>query len=78
MNSYLLSYLFHCILGLTPTTELCKEVLKIDEANLEDARMISLLRAIKGGNPLDPELQSEMVFLTAVECKSTLSKYMQV
>ncbi len=32
MNSYLLSYLFHCILGLTPTTELCKEVLKVDEA----------------------------------------------
>ncbi len=74
MNSYLLLYLFQCMLGTSPTKELCQEVLKVDEANLEDHRMISLLRAIKGGNPLDPELQSEMVFLMLVECKGTLSR----
>lgn len=74
MNNYLLTYIVQCVLGINPSIELCREVMKVSSNELSDYRLKNILNAIKGGNPTDPNLQSEVVFMMLVECKSTLSK----
>lgn len=73
MNSYLLSYITHCVLGLYPSTELCEEVMEIPVSSLQDYRLRNILKVIKGGNPTSPELQKEVVFMLSLECSKTLS-----
>ncbi len=74
MNNHLLSYIIHCVLGTNPSIELCREIVKISSNDLPDYRLKNILNAIKGGNPTDPNLQSEVAFMVLVECNWTLSK----